>query len=87
MDKDGRKVSFMQFGAREIGITGMESVVLFSPDSDNGEVNRDCAMGFLDVLIERARAGLDNMTDQEAAGWLKDFMDKNLPDEEEEESE
>jgi len=84
MDKDGRRVSIMAFGARELELGGMESTVLFAPDREDGD-NLGCAFAFLDVLIERARAGKDNMSDREAHDWMKAWFEENAPQNEVEE--
>jgi hypothetical protein len=83
MDKDGRRVSIMSFAARELGLGEMESTVLFAPDHEDGD-NLGCAFAFLDVLIERARASKDSMSNREALDWMKAWFEENQVQEEEE---
>lgn len=80
VDRDGRDVSIQTFSARELGISTMESFVLFSPDRENGDLNEQCGLEFLDVLIERARGAEENMSDRETLDWMNAFFRKHDPE-------
>jgi len=76
---DGRDVSIQAYGAWALGISGMESVVLFAPDRSDGDLNERCALEFLDALIERARNSMDSMSDREALDWMNAFFRQHDP--------
>lgn len=80
VDRDGRDISIQTFSARELGITIMESFVLFSPDREDGDLNERCGLEFLDVLIERARGAEENMSDRETLDWMNAFFRKHDPE-------
>jgi hypothetical protein len=83
MDKEGHKVSVQKFAADVLGLTSMESSVLFSPDSPSGELNERCALEFLDFLIERARKGSEvtNLSDRESIDWEVEWFEMNEEEE------
>lgn len=83
MDPDGRPVSIQAWAASELGITTMESFVLFSPDR-NVDLDERCALEFLSHLITRARKSLPSMADREVLDWMNAFYRKHDPENAEE---